>query len=171
MSVFIPGVPAPQGSAKAFPRRGGGVIVTHDNERTEPWRKAIRAAIHEHARDHTAVFLHSGVPVSVDCEFLMPRRKREPKTVEAHTRRPDTDKLVRAVLDALTRVVYDDDSQVVEIRARKRTAGVDETPGVHIAWREYRALAGPQTAEPFGVGVTGRPGVSEGLQTISGGAR
>ena len=33
------------------------------------------------------------------------------------------------------------------------------------------ALAGTVAGEPFGVGVTGRPGVSEGLQTISGGAR
>jgi len=137
--VFVPGVPAPQGSSKIVTnRRTGRPLIIHDNERTEPWRDAIRAKIREHWRTRTMVILHRGIPVSIDLEFVMPRRKREPATLEAHTRKPDTDKLVRAVLDALTNLIYDDDSQVVQIRARKRIAWPDEEPGAHIAWREYR---------------------------------
>jgi Holliday junction resolvase RusA-like endonuclease len=43
---------------------------------------------------------------------------------------PDLDKLVRAILDSLTGVVWRDDAQVVDIVARKVYA---ETPGVDIA--------------------------------------
>jgi Holliday junction resolvase RusA-like endonuclease len=37
----------------------------------------------------------------------------------AHEHSPDLDKLVRATMDALTDVVYEDDRQVTEIRALK----------------------------------------------------
>jgi len=36
-----------------------------------------------------------------------------------YPKRPDLDKLVRAVLDALTDVCYEDDSQVIRLRASK----------------------------------------------------
>lgn len=44
-------------------------------------------------------------------------------------RRPDIDKLVRAVLDALTMRVWRDDGQVIEIRASKRYGNA---PGVTV---------------------------------------
>ena len=129
--IFIPGAPAPQGSAKAFvvgksrPR----AVVTHDNAKTVPWRDSIRAAIDVDAIAHPAG------PVTVRCEFVMPRRKAEPKrSTPAHTRKPDTDKLCRAVLDALTGLVYTDDSQVVLIVASKRTAEIGERPGLWLDW-------------------------------------
>ena len=168
MSVFIPGIPAPQGSAKAFPRRGGGVIVTHDNKHTVPWRVQIRSALYawRPLLRLGRVQIPAG-PVVVRLEFVMPRRVREPKVLQAHTRKPDLDKLVRAALDAMTGVLYKDDAQVVGVEASKRTANVGEMPGLHVSWRPPWTVAG----EPFGVGVTGRPGVSDGLQTLSGGAR
>jgi Holliday junction resolvase RusA-like endonuclease len=36
-----------------------------------------------------------------------------------YPKRPDLDKLVRAVLDSLTGVCYEDDSQVIRLRASK----------------------------------------------------
>jgi crossover junction endodeoxyribonuclease RusA len=46
---------------------------------------------------------------------------KRPKTVKRDypTTPPDTDKLIRAVLDSLTDVAYNDDSQVIEITAKK----------------------------------------------------
>jgi len=47
-------------------------------------------------------------------------------------KRPDLDKLVRAVFDALTNVVFKDDSQVVSVFASKRLAGPGDTVGVTV---------------------------------------
>jgi Holliday junction resolvase RusA-like endonuclease len=45
------------------------------------------------------------------------------------TRPPDLDKLTRAVLDALTGIVWTDDAQVVAVAATKRRSA---TPGVTV---------------------------------------
>ncbi len=59
-------------------------------------------------------------PVGIDLHFGLPKPKSAPKKRRVWPdKRPDLDKLTRAVLDALTYVVYADDSQVVEIRATK----------------------------------------------------
>jgi crossover junction endodeoxyribonuclease RusA len=57
-------------------------------------------------------------PLKAEITFYMPR-SREDKDLVYHTKRPDLDKLIRAVLDALKGVVYEDDSQVVNIEAMK----------------------------------------------------
>jgi crossover junction endodeoxyribonuclease RusA len=71
--------------------------------------------------------------VMVDVTFVLYRPKSTPKR---HTppavKKPDNDKLVRAVFDGMTDVVYSDDSQVVEHHARKRLADIDESPGAII---------------------------------------
>lgn len=55
-------------------------------------------------------------------------RPSAPKFV---TKRPDVDKLARAVLDALTHIVFADDSQVVRLMAKKEYC--DEGRGAHLA--------------------------------------
>ena len=61
---------------------------------------------------------------------------RRPRTVrrEYPTVPPDLDKLIRAVLDSLSGIAYIDDSQVVEIIARKSYA---EEPGLDISISPY----------------------------------
>ena len=76
-------------------------------------------------------------PIVLECEFVFQRppshlRKdgglRSGKPLE-HTYKPDLSKLVRAVEDALTRVIYHDDSQITDYGAtRKRWA----RPGVPV---------------------------------------
>ncbi len=66
-------------------------------------------------------------------EFRMPRPKSTPKATPAAVKRPDLDKLARAVLDAITGTVLVDDSQVVDLSASKRLAEVGESPGALIS--------------------------------------
>jgi len=58
-------------------------------------------------------------------------RVRRPKTVkrEFPTVAPDLDKYIRGVLDALTGIAYQDDSQVIDIKAQKVYS---EMPGADI---------------------------------------
>lgn len=123
--VSVPGIPQPQGSARAF-RRGQRIIVTSDNPKLRDWRdrlaRALRAA--RAARYDGPVRLH------LRFAFVQPRsapRRRYPVV------RPDLDKCVRGVCDALTDAgVWRDDAQLVELAATKCYA---EAPGVEIiAW-------------------------------------
>ncbi|MEV8610235.1 RusA family crossover junction endodeoxyribonuclease [Amycolatopsis sp. NPDC051373] len=123
---FVDGRPAPQGS-KGVSRSGR---VYEMSKALAPWRKHITAI----AREHYDGDLVSG-PVLARLSFVMPRPVATPKTkpTPPAVKKPDCDKLSRAVLDALTKVVWVDDSQVVHLDATKRIAEIGEPPGVHIS--------------------------------------
>lgn len=129
--VFVPGTPRPQGSMKAYIVKGRA-NVTSDNKQLGPWRADVAAVIRSHVGPTIAI--PTG-PVCVAVEFVMPRRAAEPKRVTpAHTRKPDLDKMLRACLDAITGLVFTDDSQVDVLGGMKRTAEPGEQPGAWIRW-------------------------------------
>jgi len=134
MTVFVPGEPQPKGSTRAFVnKRTGRANVTNDNADTKPWQATVASFVRDNIG--SAIPIPEG-QVWIGLEFVMPRRKAEPKRVTpAHTRKPDVDKLARAILDSLTGLIYADDAQVVGFtRLFKRTAEIGEQPGVHIEW-------------------------------------
>lgn len=123
ISFFVPGKPAPQGSKRHV---GRGILIESSKE-VGPWRERVALAAHSHAKTVLAG------PVGVRLDFVMPRPKSAPKlSTPPAIKRPDIDKTTRAVLDALTGICFADDSQVVDLRATKRLALPEETPGVHI---------------------------------------
>jgi crossover junction endodeoxyribonuclease RusA len=105
-SVFVAGRPITQGSMRSL----GKGRMTHDNPRLRAWRKAIGWTVRASLG---AAVLDPAARVTVRCHFLC--RPQRPRA-------PDLDKLVRAVLDALTHIAYVDDSQVVTIDARRTMA-------------------------------------------------
>lgn len=135
ISFSVPGTPAPQGSKTYL---GNGRMV-ESSKRVKPWRADIRAAALANFKQP-----FTG-PIRLDLAFVMPRPKShygtgrnvnkiKPSAPVLHTQKPDLDKLIRAVGDALTGVAYHDDSQVVGGSHIKRwTYGVGDRPGVHIA--------------------------------------
>lgn len=126
MRFFVPGHPAPQGSKQAFVR-GKRAVLVEVSKRVKPWREAVQDA----AITHGCQPLDG--PVWVMLTFLMPRPKAMPKSAPlTMCARPDLDKLARAVLDALTGVCFEDDSQVTRLLVVKRRAGTAEEPGVMI---------------------------------------
>lgn len=128
------GVPAPKGSTKAFAVRtkAGTVraVVTEDNSHTRPWAALVKDAAQQAAGG--AIAFTRGVAVHLIVTFILPRPASLPKRVQHHTKKPDLDKLTRALKDALTGVVWQDDSQVVNVTAHKRYAGLDEMPGARV---------------------------------------
>lgn len=122
-SVFIPGRPAPQGSKRHL---GNGIMV-ESSKAVKPWRVDVAWAV----RAHFPTPLDGAV--RLELEFVMPRPKSAPKrSTPPAIKRPDVDKLARAVLDAITGVVVADDSQVVELVASKRIAEIGEASGVFL---------------------------------------
>jgi len=109
----VRGRPISKGSMRSFAHKTTGKVVTiHDNKRSRQWQKQIAQV----AAFHSAEPWEG--PVELHLIFSFKRPKSAPGR-EYPTVRPDLDKLARAVLDALTGVIYKDDSQVVGISAQK----------------------------------------------------
>jgi len=131
--IGVRGIPIPQGSMKAFVV-GHRAIVTADNARTKPWKAAVTDMAGRVMARLDATPLDG--PVDVDVVFRMPRPKGHfgrrgllPSAPATPATKPDIDKLARAVLDALTGIVFRDDSQVVALRLAKVYA---DDPGATI---------------------------------------
>ncbi|KKN74377.1 hypothetical protein LCGC14_0391780 [marine sediment metagenome] len=119
----VDGKPVPQGSMRAFLVKGRPVI-TSSNPNLKEWRNIV-AFQAQGASDGRPL---EG-PVGVTAAFRLPRPKSRPKKDRYPDRRPDLDKLVRALLDGMTGPVFADDSQVCMIEVRKSYA-LDESAGV-----------------------------------------
>jgi crossover junction endodeoxyribonuclease RusA len=134
--AFVAGKPAPQGSKKALHHKQSGKIVTMESSKAvKPWRESIRHALLDDQGLPRATFTGA---VLVELRFVMPRPASTPKrSTPPAVKRPDIDKLARAVLDAVSSAgVWKDDSQVTQLSAMKRLADLDETAGLHIAIRD-----------------------------------
>jgi crossover junction endodeoxyribonuclease RusA len=154
LDLFVAGRPAPQGSHRHV---GGGRLV-ESSAGVGPWRDLIgwraRALLRGRLIDG---------PVRVSTAFVMPRPRATPRgATPPAVKRPDVDKLARAVLDALTGVIYADDSQVVDLTASKRIADAGEEPGVRIVVTrlpgavEARRLSCTRCGQPAARLVLGR---------------
>ena len=53
--------------------------------------------------------------IGVECRFYFQRPKSTKKSIMDKVTKPDIDKLARAILDALTGIVFEDDSQVTTL--------------------------------------------------------
>lgn len=127
-SFFVAGEPVPKGSTRSF-YKGGKVITTNANRRTKDWEMRI-------ATEAQALNLSpTDEPVVIELLFSLPRPKSLRKKTILHTKRPDLDKLVRAGLDALTNVLFLDDSQVYKLTAEKQYALAGEKIGARITLR------------------------------------
>lgn len=119
LQFTVHGIPAPQGSKAPW----GG----ESNPRTRPWRAAVtaEAAIAMKKRP----FLDK--PVMLSAVFFFPRPKhhfgsgkKESVLKESaptyHATKPDADKLLRAIGDSLSGVVFRDDSHIACVAGVKR---------------------------------------------------
>ena len=130
---FVPGTPATQGSKRHV---GGGRMV--DSCKTlKPWRMTVGATCLAEMNRQRRGPIARGVPVVVEACFILQRpaghfgkRGLLPSAPAWPTVKPDLDKTKRAIGDALSKIAYHDDSQVVRSYEQKRYATEGETPGV-----------------------------------------
>lgn len=121
ISFRVYGRPAPQGSKKSV---GRGRFV-EASKYLPAWRSAVKLAAEENKPE---TLLSDAVTLEV--VFYL----EKPKTVtrELPTVAPDTDKLIRAIGDAMTGTIYEDDAQICKIVAFKRYATPENPPGAFI---------------------------------------
>jgi crossover junction endodeoxyribonuclease RusA len=136
--VWVPGHPRPQGSHKHV---GNGILVDASPGMRQ-WRTLVAWKVWEAAKA-SGYAPHTG-PHAVELRFVMPAPKRDRPRLSRleesawHVRRPDLDKLARAVLDALVEAaVLCDDGLVAELVARKVLSDTvaDLEPGVWVTVR------------------------------------
>lgn len=124
----VAGLPVTQGSARAITHRSTGraVLIQSNREALNAWRASIGYSARVAA---AGAFAERGTPVWCTFTFRLPRPKSLPKRVLRPVSKPDLDKLARACLDAMTGVLYADDSQVVSLHVQKEYSGEAQAPG------------------------------------------
>lgn len=141
LSFFVPGIPATAGSKTGFyNKKSGRVIMAPANKRQKPWMSHVQAcAIDALGSDYDQPPITGAVVLAL--KFLMPRAKShygtgkneailKPTAPIEHIKKPDLTKLLRAVEDALTGLIWRDDSQVVSFCCAK--SYTESVPGVFV---------------------------------------
>jgi Holliday junction resolvase RusA-like endonuclease len=123
LTIEVFGEPASQGSHSVI----NGRIVQVNSTKHKKWRNAVAFAALDLVTDGWELL---DEPLELTVIFYLPR----PKSVldRAYPAvMPDLDKLVRAVGDSLSGVVYVDDSRIISLTAKKLYAD-DRGPGAVI---------------------------------------
>lgn len=134
VQFFADGVPITQGSKTAYTnRRTGRPILVESARGHGPWRGRVTLAARRALAARPTRWEPLDEPVRVSLTFYVPRppsvsRKARPLP----DRKPDIDKLERAVFDSLTDArVWVDDGRAVEVWKAKRYAD-DHPVGVRV---------------------------------------
>jgi Holliday junction resolvase RusA-like endonuclease len=121
LEFVVAGIPAPQGSKRVFVR-GGRVSLVESCARVKPYRALVSLAA---SQARTEAPTQQPVGIAIAFVFVRPKSHYTSKGelragAPSFPGKPDVDKLCRAVLDALTGILYHDDAQVVSLSATKR---------------------------------------------------
>jgi crossover junction endodeoxyribonuclease RusA len=128
ISFTVPGRAQPAGSKRAF-IRGGRPVVVDANPNAGAWKERVALVA---AQAHRGPPITGPVELSITVRLLRPQGhwKKSGGLVkdapEYPIVRPDLTKLVRALEDALTGIVWLDDSQVIAQHVKKIYADRDE---------------------------------------------
>jgi Holliday junction resolvase RusA-like endonuclease len=110
LTIEVRGEPASQGSHSII----NGRIVQVNSAKHKCWRNAVAFAALDLVTEGWDLL---DEPIELSVIFYLPRPKTA--TREYPSVMPDLDKLIRAVGDSLSGVVYVDDSRIVRISATK----------------------------------------------------
>jgi crossover junction endodeoxyribonuclease RusA len=117
--VTVRGLPRPQGSLDVLPSRATGRLIARHPKGLRRWRGMVRL---EARRAIGRRPLFAG-PLRLEVLFVLPRPKSLPRRIEMPERKPDLDKLIRAIGDALEGVIYLHDAQITTITGVRKRFG------------------------------------------------
>lgn len=127
--IFVPGIPKTKGSYRLVRSKyTGKAVALNACEGEKDWKNRVySSALDKPPRDGVL----EDVPLGLYIIFYLPKPKRIKKSgLVPHDKRPDLDKLIRSILDALTFVWFRDDGQISQIWAMKYYG---KDPGVNIS--------------------------------------
>lgn len=122
LTIDVSGDPASQGSHSVI----HGRIVQVNSAKHKRWRNAVSFAALDLVTDGWELL---DEPLELSVIFYLPRPKSVTRTHPAVM--PDVDKLLRAVFDSLSGIIYVDDSRIIRATAVKAYADA-RGPGASI---------------------------------------
>lgn len=133
----VPGQPKGKARARTV-RRGGGKSFSYTPEGTVLYENLIKTC---YLQDAGHVLFNDGQPlaVSITAFYEVPKsysKKKKQEMLDGQlypTKKPDIDNIAKCVLDALNKLAYRDDTQVVRLHTEKRYAKI---PRVEVEIRE-----------------------------------
>jgi crossover junction endodeoxyribonuclease RusA len=116
----IDAIPRPQGSK----RHVGGGIMLESSKHVANWRAFARLCAVQAMQGREIAAKGTPVRLVVRFRFDRPQKHYNSKGLKSdaamfHVSKPDSDKLLRALLDSMSGVVFYDDSQVCELSIDK----------------------------------------------------
>lgn len=140
LQIEVEGIPQSGGSKTAYPSRGSKskFNIVDTNKNVAAWKEAVAF---EGMRAYQGDPLR--IPLCVFWDFRMPRSpshytgkgKLTKSAPLHHTKKPDVTKLIRPAEDALSGIVWHDDTYIVFQTGSKYYS---DDPGVSIVVCEYR---------------------------------
>lgn len=133
----VPGQPKGKARARTV-RRGGGKSFSYTPEGTVLYENLIKTC---YLQDAGHVLFNDGQPlaVSITAFYEVPKsysKKKKQEMLDGQlypTKKPDIDNIAKCVLDALNKLAYRDDTQVVRLHMEKHYAKI---PRVEVEIRE-----------------------------------
>lgn len=128
IDFWVKGIPAPKGSKRHV---GGGRMI-ESSKKLPAWMQAVKL---QAAKNRPSSPIDS--PAAVHMDFYLPEPQRPLYEVPAV--KPDLDKLIRSILDALeTAGILKNDSRVTHLEATKHYADTHNPAGAHITitWKD-----------------------------------
>ena len=152
ITFTVYGTPRPAGSKRGFLNKHSGRICMVDasGENGRMWRQDVARAALEAMREQADGQLLDG-PLELVLALHMPRPKSHYRSggrilkegaPKCHTNKPDATKLLRAVEDAMTGIVWHDDSQVARQYVEKVYCEATELCGCSVVVRQIEEPAG-----------------------------
>ena len=136
--VFVAGEPQSKGSTKAFYiKKLERTVTTDSNPRNKQWQLRVAMEVQRAVQEAPGWFSDDRrIGYEVEAMFRFTKPKSTPKRWTLMTKRPDLDKTMRSLGDALTHIAFPDDSQIVKITIGKRYCEPGEMPGVDAVIRK-----------------------------------
>jgi crossover junction endodeoxyribonuclease RusA len=126
MKFTVYGKPQPQGSSRAFMVKGRPVI-TSTNKNLKSWRQEVSVTAQASIAMSGEVIIARPHAVNLRVDFYFDRPQSLKKSLTENTKRPDMDKLLRGLSDALTGIAYEDDAQIIALTAAKHYGSPERT--------------------------------------------
>ena len=114
----------PTGKGRPRFKRTGSFVQTYTPEKTADYEKLVRLRF----QNAGGIITDKPVKIEIVAFFAPPKstRKREKAEMLVNrilpVKKPDCDNIAKIVLDALNKIAYKDDAQVIELSVKKRYA-------------------------------------------------
>lgn len=121
MKFTVLGVPVAKGRPK-FAKRGN-FVTSYTPQDTVNYENLVRLSYQQSCEDLRV--LQGEVSMKIDAFFPIPKstskKKHQLMAIGAiqHTKKPDADNVAKAICDALNKIAYADDSQIVSLEVNK----------------------------------------------------